>query len=118
MGHFSVETCAPPGSTLSANQQIDILKAFDAPVVCAFEATGNYHRPIAWRFMEAGFDTRLVSSMALARTREALHNGWDKNDPRDDQVILHMLRVGASQTYHDPMKTGMVIPPFLEGVWK
>jgi hypothetical protein len=56
--------------------------------------------------------------MALARTREALHNGWDKNDPRDAQVILHMLRVGASQTYHDPMKTGMVIPPFLEGVWK
>lgn len=86
---------------------IDILKAFDAPVVCAFEATGNYHRPIAWRFMEAGFDTRLVSSMALARTREALHNGWDKNDPRDAQVILHMLRVGASQTYHDPMKTGI-----------
>lgn len=86
---------------------IDILKAFDAPVVCAFEATGNYHRPIAWRFMEAGFDTRLVSSMALARTREALHNGWDKNDPRDAQVILHMLRVGASQTYHDPMKAGI-----------
>jgi hypothetical protein len=56
--------------------------------------------------------------MALARTREALHNGWDKNDPRDAQVILHMLRVGASQTYHDPMKAGMVIPPFLEGVWK
>jgi transposase len=71
---------------------IGILKAFDAPVVCAFEATGNYHRPIAWRLMEAGFDTRLVSSMALARTREALHNGWDKNDPRDAQVILHMLR--------------------------
>jgi flagellar biosynthesis regulator FlaF len=25
MGHFSVETCAPPGSTLSANQQWTIL---------------------------------------------------------------------------------------------
>ena len=25
MGHFSVETCAPPGSTLSANQQTTIL---------------------------------------------------------------------------------------------
>jgi hypothetical protein len=25
MGHFSVETCAPPGSTLSANQQLDQL---------------------------------------------------------------------------------------------
>ena len=30
--------------------------------------------------------------MALARTREALHNGWDKNDPKDAQVILHMLQ--------------------------
>jgi transposase len=50
------------------------------------EATGNYHRPIAWRLIEAGFDVRLASSMALARTREALHNGWDKNDPRDAQV--------------------------------
>jgi transposase len=55
-------------------------------VICAFEATGNYHRPIAWRLIEAGFDVRLVSSMALARTREALHNGWDKNDPRDAQA--------------------------------
>jgi hypothetical protein len=40
--------------------------------------------------------------MALARTREALHNGWDKNDPKDAQVILHMLRIGASTVYSDP----------------
>jgi transposase len=76
-------------------------------VICAFEATGNYHRPIAWRLIEAGFDVRLVSSMALARTREALHNGWDKNDPRDAQVILHMLRIGATQRYHDPLRAGI-----------
>jgi transposase len=61
-------------------------------VICGFEATGNYHRPIAWRLIQAGFDVRLVSSMAAARTREALHNSWDKNDPKDAQVILHMLR--------------------------
>jgi len=41
---------------------------------------------------QAGFEVRLVSSVALARTREALHNGWDKSDPKDVQVILHMLR--------------------------
>ena len=40
--------------------------------------------------------------MALARTREALHNGWDKNDPKDAQVILHMLRIGATTVYSDP----------------
>jgi transposase len=43
----------------------------------------------------------------LARTREALHNGWDKNDPKDAQVILHMLRIGATQVYCDPIGTGI-----------
>jgi transposase len=76
-------------------------------VVCAFEATGNYHRPIAWRLVEAGFETRLVSSLALARTREALHNSWDKNDPKDAQVILHMLRIHSTQVYHDPLRAGI-----------
>jgi len=45
--------------------------------------------------------------MALARTREALHNGWDKNDPKDAQVILHMLRIDATQRYHDPLVAGI-----------
>lgn len=79
------------------------LNALGQPVVCGFEATGNYHRPLAWRLLEAGFDVRLISSVALARTREALHNGWDKNDPKDAQVILHMLRIGACQRYYDPL---------------
>jgi hypothetical protein len=43
----------------------------------------------------------------LARTREALHNGWDKNDPKDAQVILHMLRIGATQRYVDPLAAGI-----------
>ncbi|RWC62319.1 MAG: IS110 family transposase, partial [Mesorhizobium sp.] len=63
------------------DHQIEVLQAYGRPVVCAFEATGNYHRPIAWRLANAGFEVRLVSSLALARTREALHNSWDKNDP-------------------------------------
>src|SRR5580704_13070281 len=53
------------------------------PVIVGFEPTGNYHRVLAHRLISAGFETRLISSMALARTREALHNGWDKNDPKD-----------------------------------
>jgi hypothetical protein len=39
---------------------IETLRAYGKPVICAFEATGNYHRPIAWRLIEAGFDVRLV----------------------------------------------------------
>lgn len=36
-----------------------------------------------------------------------LHNGWDKNDPKDAQVILHMLRIGATQAYVDPLAAGI-----------
>lgn len=40
---------------------IEVLRAYGRPVICAFEATGNYHRPLAWRLAEAGFEVRLVS---------------------------------------------------------
>jgi hypothetical protein len=46
---------------------------------------------------------QLISSLALARTREAMHNSWDKNDPKDAQVILHLLKSGLTQHYHDPI---------------
>jgi len=83
------------------------LASHGRPVICALEATGNYHRPIAWRLAEAGFDVRLISSLAMARTREALHNGWDKNDPKDAQVILHMMRIGHALRFHDPLRAGI-----------
>ena len=86
---------------------IALLADLGQPVTCGFEATGNYHRPIAWRLLQAGFAVRLISSVGLARTREALHNGWDKNDPKDAQVMLHMIRIGASQVYHDPLAAGI-----------
>src|SRR5215207_6114099 len=81
------------------------LQALARPVLVGLEPTGHYHRPLAWRLVQAGFELRLVSS--VARTREALHNGWDKNDPKDAQVILHMLRIGATQRYHDPLASGI-----------
>jgi hypothetical protein len=46
------------------NRLIEALKAYGRPVICAFEATGNYHRPMAWRLIEAGFDVRLVWRLA------------------------------------------------------
>ena len=39
----------------------------------------------------------------MARTRDALYNSWDKNDPKDTQVLLHLLKTGVSQRYHDPL---------------
>ena len=86
---------------------VEQLRRSGSRVIAAFEATGNYHRPLAWRLLEAGFEVRLISSVALARTREAIHNGWDKNDPKDAQVILHMLRTGLTQRYYDPLVHGL-----------
>ena len=86
---------------------VEKLSAYDAPVRVGFEATGNYHRPLAFRLHQAGFELRLLSSLALSRTREAIHNGWDKNDPKDAQVMLRMLETGLTQTFHDPLVAGV-----------
>lgn len=72
---------------------VSILQGFQTPVCVGFEATGNYHRNLAYALHKAGCDLKLISSVALARSREALHNSWDKNDPKDAQVILHMLQI-------------------------
>ncbi len=78
------------------------LGSYGLPVRIGFEATGNYHRPLAHHLGRAGFELKLVSSVGLARTREALHNSWDKNDPKDAQVILHMLEIGAVVGPYEP----------------
>jgi transposase len=60
---------------------IAVLSELGCAVVIGFEATGNYHRALAWRLLSAGFEVRLV--------------------------ILHMLRIGATQRYHDPLANGI-----------
>jgi len=79
------------------------LLSYDVPVEVAFEATGNYHRNLAYYLSTLNVKLHLISSLALARTREALHNSWDKNDPKDAQVILHMMEIGSVQHYQDPL---------------
>jgi hypothetical protein len=58
-----------------------MLASYSLPVPIRFEANGNYHRPLALHLGQARFDLKLISSVDLARTREALHNSWDENDP-------------------------------------
>lgn len=84
------------------------LNAYGLPVRIGLEATGNYHRALAYHLGQAGFEIKLISSLGLARTREALHNSWDKNDPKDAQVILHMMEIGAVQFFYDPLAAGTV----------
>ena len=85
---------------------VGMLGALGWPCEIAFEATGDYHRPLAYVLGRAGFRLCLVSSMAVARPREALYNSWDKNDPKDAQVILHLLKQGTTQRSLDPLVTG------------
>ena len=79
------------------------LHSLNLPVRIGFEPTGNYHRALAYFLHSEGFQLELISSLALARTREAMHNSWDKNDPKDAQVILHLLKARLTQHYHDPI---------------
>lgn len=79
------------------------LKSFPEPCLIGFEPTGDYHRNLAYFLRNEGFDLCLISSLAVARTRDALHNSWDKNDPKDAQVILHLMKTGVTQHYHDPL---------------
>ena len=72
----------------------------------AFEATGHYHRALAYHLVTAGFEVKLVTSVVLARAREALHSRWDNGDLKDAQVILHMIEIGNEPFCHDPLVRG------------
>jgi transposase len=73
---------------------VTYLRALQFPCRVAFEPTGDYHRAVMHLLGRAGLSLCQVSSVAVARTRDALYNSWDKNDPRDAQVILHLLKTG------------------------
>ena len=78
------------------------------PQAChiGFEATGNYHRPLAFRLLTEGFDVSLISSLASSRYREAIFNSLDKNEPKDAGILLELLKRGIVQIYTDPIKSG------------
>jgi transposase len=82
---------------------VAFLRGCAAPCRIALEPTSDYHRTIAYRLISEGFDLVLVSSVAGARLREAVFNSWDKNDPKDAQVILRLLKQGVTQRYCDPL---------------
>lgn len=68
----------------------------------ALEPTGDYHRCLCYFLHTKKIQVQLVSTLAVARTREAEYNSWDKNDPKDAQVILTLLQRKITQYYYDP----------------
>lgn len=85
---------------------IDAVRSLGNEFEAALEPTGDYHRPIAYAMLAANFKLHFVSSVATNRTREAMYNSWDKNDPKDAFVILTLLKAGNTQIYHDPLIKG------------
>lgn len=85
---------------------IAFLKNLEGPIIAGIEPTGDYHRPLAFRLASEGFRVVGISSVAMARVREARYGTWDKNDPKDAQVILWMLAQNMVQTYYDPLIGG------------
>jgi transposase len=85
---------------------ISFLQSLPGPCRVGIEPTGDYHRPIAYRLLTAGFEVVGINSVAVARYRDAMFNSWDKNDPKDAAVILEMLKRQAFQRYVDPMVAG------------
>jgi transposase len=88
------------------NEFVTYLHSLSGPVQIGMEPTGDYHRTIAYRLLSEGFRVVSISSLALARFREARFGTWDKNDPKDAQVILAMMVQGLVQIYWDPLFSG------------
>lgn len=93
-------------SSADHNQFVAFLRSLTGPVQVGLEPTGDYHRNIAYRLLSEGFHVVSISSLALARFREARFGTWDKNDPKDAQVILAMMEQGLVQVYWDPLFSG------------
>jgi transposase len=106
------ETSGRRRSFKFANRRADhddfvaFLHSLAGPVQIALEPTGDYHRNIAYRLLTEGFHVVSISSLALARFREARFGTWDKNDPKDAQVMLAMMAQDLVQIYWDPLISG------------
>jgi len=80
----------------------------EALIDVGFEPTADYHRNIAYWLAEAGCSCYLVSSLSCARAREMLHNTWDKNDRKDANVVLYLMKQGIAEPFHDPLVHGVM----------
>jgi transposase len=88
------------------NEFVRYLHSLPGRLCVGLEPTGDYHRNIAHRLLIEGFHVVSISSLALARFREARFGTWDKNDPKDAQVMLAMMEQGMVQVYWDPLFSG------------
>lgn len=67
------------GNTAAEVERFVTLLGPAPPCVVAFEPTRDYRRTLMHRLGLTGFTLRQESSVAVARTRGAMYNPWDKN---------------------------------------
>lgn len=72
------------------------------PLIAGFEATECPHRRLVHRVLEVRFRCRVLYSVALVRTREALHSGPNKNNPMDARSACTGSKLAQRQStiYH------------------
>jgi hypothetical protein len=74
------------------------LSSYELPVRVGFEATGNYHRPLAHYLGQAGFELKLTSSVGLAVTASLI--------PRIMLLDCQRLRRAASNSTATTLQAG------------
>lgn len=72
-------------------------------MVCGFEPTGNYHKPLGEYLVRCGHMVVLVSGNAVVRNRELIDGRWDKHDTKDAANIADLVGQGKCLFYEYPI---------------
>ncbi len=71
-------------------------------LVFGLEATASYHKPLGEFLIRGGYETVLVSNIAVKRNRELLDGRWDKNDLKDASNVTDLISQGKCLFYDFP----------------
>ena len=71
-------------------------------LVFGMEATATYHKPLGEFLIREGYETVLVSNIAVKRNRELLDGRWDKNDLKDASNVADLISQGKCIFYDFP----------------
>jgi hypothetical protein len=83
-----------------------IFREYFRSVRIGSEVTCNHHHILLSYFGEAGFDLKLVSSVALVRRQATLDNKEHKNGRNKARSAVPMLSSGAVQIFQEPIVVG------------
>lgn len=68
-------------------------------VVCAFESSGGYQKPLGDFLLRSGYAVVQVSGVVANRNRQTMGGSWLKTDVRDARNLVDLLRQGKIMRY-------------------